>query len=69
VNYRQHWYIGQCWQPTTGGDCGPTTAPVSMFRVVVAITWPDRHCPTGTCGYVTSTLISSASGDPVFKIN
>jgi prepilin-type N-terminal cleavage/methylation domain-containing protein len=69
MDYRQYWYIGQCWQPAAGGDCGSTAAPVAMFRVVVAVTWPDHHCDGGTCGYVTSTLISSASDDPVFKIN
>ncbi len=73
ISYGQNWYIGRCWQPQAGGGCGATQtvglAYVELFRVVVAVTWPERHCASSTCSYVTSTLVSSASGEPVFNAN
>ena len=71
LTYRQNWYLGRCWQPAAGGDCGTAQATgyVEFFRVVVAVTWSERHCPGGTCSFVTSTLVSSASGEPVFNPN
>jgi prepilin-type N-terminal cleavage/methylation domain-containing protein len=71
VSYRQNWYVGRCWQPVAGGACGSTliTGYVPFFRVVVAVTWPERHCPAGACSYVVVTLVSSTSGDPIFGSN
>jgi prepilin-type N-terminal cleavage/methylation domain-containing protein len=71
LTYGQNWYLGTCWQPAGGGDCGTATGAgyVPFFRVVVAVTWSERHCPGGTCSYVTSTLVSSTSGEPVFNPN
>jgi hypothetical protein len=68
VRYSQSWYLGRCWQPPAGGDCGATqpAGAVELVRVVVAVTWPDRHCAAGTCSYVTATLVSGASREPVF---
>ena len=67
--YTQYWYIGMCWQPAAGGDCAATQVPgyVPFFRVVVAVTWPERHCTGGTCSYVTATLVSSESTEPIFN--
>jgi type II secretory pathway pseudopilin PulG len=71
ISYGQNWYVGKCWQPQAGGDCGATqtTGFVEFFRVVVAVAWSERHCPGSTCSYVTSTLVSSASGEPLFNSN
>jgi prepilin-type N-terminal cleavage/methylation domain-containing protein len=71
VAYNQHWYVGKCWQPLNGGDCAPTyvSGYVEFFRVLVAVTWPDRHCASSLCSYVTSTLVSSRSSEPVFNEN
>jgi prepilin-type N-terminal cleavage/methylation domain-containing protein len=65
--FGQNFYVGQCWQPASGGDCGATTAAgsVAFLRVVVAVTW---RCPAGTCSYVTATLIN-ADDDPLFNSN
>ena len=27
VAFAQHWYVGRCWQPDAGGDCGTRTRP------------------------------------------
>jgi prepilin-type N-terminal cleavage/methylation domain-containing protein len=69
VAYGQHWYVGRCWQPTAGGDCVATAGDVGFFRVVVAVTWSEKHCPASACSYVTTTLVSSAASDPVFNSN
>jgi prepilin-type N-terminal cleavage/methylation domain-containing protein len=71
VAYTQHWYLGTCWQAPAGGDCAGTqlTGYVELFRVVVAVTWPDRRCAGSHCTYVTSTLVSGAESEPVFNSN
>jgi type II secretory pathway pseudopilin PulG len=66
VDYRKYWYIGRCWQSTTGGSCDTTPGGAPMYRVVVAVRWPERDCPGGACTYLTSTLVSSETTDPVF---
>ncbi|MBT8224462.1 MAG: Ig domain-containing protein, partial [Dactylosporangium sp.] len=67
LTYNQYWYVGRCWQPPAGGDCGPVqvSGQVEFFRIVVAVTWRDRHCAAGLCSYLTATLASD-DGDPVF---
>lgn len=71
VSYGQNWYVGKCWQPKSGGDCGATqtTGYVEFFRVVVALTWSEKHCVNSACSFVTSTLVSNASSEPVFNSN
>jgi prepilin-type N-terminal cleavage/methylation domain-containing protein len=69
VTYYQNWYVGRCWQPDAGGDCGAATGDVPFFRVVVAVTWSEKHCPNALCSYVTTTLVSSAPRDPLFNAN
>lgn len=68
VSYEQNFYIGTCWQPLAGGACvtSPTTG-VKFFRVVVAVTWPERRCGAVSCSYVSSTLVSGEPGEPVFN--
>jgi len=68
VSYRQYWYVGGCWQPKGGGACTATSGYAAMYRVIVAVTWPDAGCP-GDCHYVTSTLVSSKFPDPLFNVN
>ena len=69
--YNQNWYVGTCWQPTAGLACGTTNTAglVALYRVVVAVTWSDKACAGSKCSYVTSTLISGASSEPVFPAN
>lgn len=69
VDYRQYWYLGQCWQPKGGGTCSTASNYAQMYRLVVAVTWPDRTCTGNRCGYVTSTLISGKHPDPLFNVN
>jgi type II secretory pathway pseudopilin PulG len=68
IPYQQHFFVGTCFQGPEGGECDAigATGDVEFYRVVVAITWPDRHCTGGECAYVASTLVSGASGEPVF---
>ncbi len=71
VRYSQSWYVARCWQPAAGGDCDatPATGDVGFFRVVVAVSWADPHCAGHTCSFVSSTLVSAASADPLFNSN
>jgi prepilin-type N-terminal cleavage/methylation domain-containing protein len=71
VAYGQNWYVGTCWQPDTGGDCtAASNASYAMFyRVVVGVTWTERHCPGSACSYVVVSLVDSSSTDPVFNSN
>jgi prepilin-type N-terminal cleavage/methylation domain-containing protein len=67
ITFGQSFYVGQCWQPGSGGDCVATSATgsVAFLRVVVAVTWT---CRTGACSYVTSTLVNTLT-DPLFNSN
>jgi prepilin-type N-terminal cleavage/methylation domain-containing protein len=69
--YERHFYVGRCWQKRAGGACNPAVSndTVAFFRVVVAVTWRNKGCTSGSCAYVTSTLISSAADEPVFNSN
>jgi prepilin-type N-terminal cleavage/methylation domain-containing protein len=71
ISYGQNWYVGKCWQPPAGGDCGATATSgyVEFFRVVVAVTWSARQCGSSACSYVTSTVVSNAASDPYFDPN
>ena len=79
VEYRQSWYIGKCGRPTPAEDGQPENASracvagqtgsgyTPMYRVVVAVGWAGRFCPT-ECVYVSSSLISSTTQEPMFSI-
>ncbi len=82
IVYNQNWYIGICWQPTGGGACAaapgnttgacgtaPSPGAACYYRVIVAITWNDKRCAASTCSYVSATLISAASSEPLFLAN
>jgi type II secretory pathway pseudopilin PulG len=68
TNYKRYWYVGRCWQLTTGGGCtSDNSRPVPLIRVVVAVTWPGANCATSVCSHVTSELFSANPTDPVFR--
>lgn len=69
-SYRQHWYVGWCWQATGGGTCDTDDSrPVPLLRVIVAVTWSDQDCAERACSFVTATLIAGESDDPIFNIH
>ena len=74
ITYTVNQYLGRCSVRTSGGDdCVPEAglhgaAATSYLRAVVAVTWSGRGCSRTRCGYVTSTLIDTAS-DRTFRIN
>jgi len=35
--------------------------------VVVAVTWPESQCAANVCSYVTSTLVSAVTTDPIYN--
>jgi type II secretory pathway pseudopilin PulG len=79
VDYRQQWFIGKCGRATPDEDAAPEDADrpcqagksggnyTPLYRIVIAVSWTDRMCPTG-CVYVTASLISSKTEEPVFSI-
>ncbi|TQS45396.1 putative Ig domain-containing protein [Cryptosporangium phraense] len=71
IPFKQSWYVGRCWQPLLGGDCGParTALSVEFFRIVTLVTWTGRGCPASGCSQVAATLVSNALAEPVFKVN
>jgi prepilin-type N-terminal cleavage/methylation domain-containing protein len=71
VDFQQNLFVGACWQPAPGGSCTATQGAggVPFFRVVVLIAWSSRLCPSNGCSYVTSTMVSSQAGEPLFNSN
>lgn len=69
ITFRKYWYLGKCWQPSGGGACTTTAGYAEFYRVVVAVTWTEKRCPSATCSYVTSVLVSTGSSEPVFNTN
>jgi prepilin-type N-terminal cleavage/methylation domain-containing protein len=71
LTYTQNWYVGSCWQPLGGGNCGKvnTTGYASFYRVVVAVTWQDKVCPSSNCVFIATTLVSNSGSDPLFDSN
>ncbi|GAA0707900.1 putative Ig domain-containing protein [Dactylosporangium roseum] len=70
TSFERHWLVGACTMPLGGGDCGVAAIadPLRYYRVVVAVTWQNtRACAGGRCSYVTQTLVSASSTDPVFN--
>ena len=72
-------YVGDCASPI--GDSAACTSAnltaaasnptgyVTYVRGVVAVEWPDSRCTSGTCTYVTATLITKSISDPTFNLN
>ena len=71
LTYTQNWYVGSCWQPLGGGNCGKvnTTGYASFYRVVVAVTWQDKVCANSSCVFIATTLVSNSGSDPLFDSN
>ncbi|MFI5953673.1 putative Ig domain-containing protein [Cryptosporangium sp. NPDC051539] len=71
IPFQQNWYVGRCWQPLLGGDCGPakTALSVEFFRIVTLVTWSGGGCPDAGCSQIAATLVSNALTEPVFKVN
>lgn len=59
---------GDCVDPTKVAPPADSTKDLKFFRAVVLVTWPDKNCTTGTCTYVTSTLVARAS-EPTFDVH
>jgi hypothetical protein len=59
--------IGTCTRDASGGACdlaGGHTDPVTLYRVVAAVTWPG--CAAGECPVTATTLMDTAR-DPAFN--
>lgn len=72
TSYQRWWYVGNCWQASTGGPCTVVSAAlqstyVEMYRVVVVITWPSPNCAGGQCQYVSAMLTESDLTDPTWQ--
>jgi len=70
--YQRWWYVGSCWQATTGGDCvvvpsSQRSQYVHMYRIVVVITWPSPNCTDSRCQYVATMLTESTLADPIWE--
>lgn len=69
--FTMNYYVGSCYIPVADSTCTATqpsaTAYLSYLRVVVAVSWPDSHCTSSSCTYLTSTLLND-SPDPKFDI-
>jgi prepilin-type N-terminal cleavage/methylation domain-containing protein len=72
LTFYENFYIGQCFQPLAGGACVKTAALVTdikLFRVVVQVTWSEKHCPNNGCSLIATSLISGVSVEPLFNSN
>ncbi|MEV6847774.1 prepilin-type N-terminal cleavage/methylation domain-containing protein [Actinoplanes sp. NPDC051411] len=70
--YQRWWYVGLCWQRSTGGDCTVVSPAlqatyVPMYRVVVVITWNAPDCGGSKCQYVATMLTESTLDDPTWQ--
>jgi prepilin-type N-terminal cleavage/methylation domain-containing protein len=53
VSYQRDWTVD-------------TTTP-GLLSATVSVRWPERECPDGGCVYKATTLISTATAEPVFE--
>lgn len=73
TEFDRYWFVGSCTMPLGGDSCSLLSLPGTLlpfYRVVVAVTWDnDRACAStgGVCSYVTQTLVSASSTDPIFN--
>lgn len=51
IDYRRGWAL-------------PT--PAALMTATVTVTWRSKGCPSGTCSYSASTLISTSAIEPLF---
>jgi len=45
---------------------GDRAGLVKLLRVTVTVSWTATDCPSDTCRYVTSTLVTPTQDDPTF---
>ncbi|HEY0002332.1 MAG TPA: LamG-like jellyroll fold domain-containing protein [Actinoplanes sp.] len=71
VTFEQNFYVGACWQLASGGACTTTqdSVRVPFFQVLISIVWSNKQCAGARCSYLTSTLVSSQAGEPLFNSN
>jgi prepilin-type N-terminal cleavage/methylation domain-containing protein len=43
-----------------------TTTP-GLLSATVSVAWPERECPAAGCVFTATTLISTATAEPVFE--
>ncbi|GAB3860246.1 hypothetical protein GCM10027610_100860 [Dactylosporangium cerinum] len=83
AGFKRYWFVGSCNMPLGNdltllsadklGVCSLLSLPgilVPFYRVIVAVTWDnDRGCAStgGVCSFVTQTMVSAATADPVFN--
>jgi prepilin-type N-terminal cleavage/methylation domain-containing protein len=77
--FNQFWFVELCYRVSDTADtagqnaaCTSTTGTpgstdIPMYRVIVAVTWPDRLCDANTCSYITYSLIGQKTEEPVFN--
>jgi prepilin-type N-terminal cleavage/methylation domain-containing protein len=68
TSFRRYYYVGSCGQNraltnTTGLDCAAAAGSAQLARLVVAVAWTGRECPT-RCVYAEAGLFSVAVTDP-----
>ncbi len=77
VDYSVSYLVGTCRrvssddqasQNCTNGSDSPDVSYVRYVRVVVAVTWPDASCDSGTCYRIGATLLNG-DADPMFNFN
>jgi prepilin-type N-terminal cleavage/methylation domain-containing protein len=71
LNFTQNIYIGTCYlTPNTSnaptGACTRTGTQATV-RIVVAVAWTGK-CPSGTCLYLSDSLVPQAVSDVVFNL-
>jgi len=67
ISYTVRTVIGTCTRDAAGGACDLATGhtdPVTLHRVVAAVTWPG--CTAGECPVTATTLVDTAT-DPKFN--
>jgi prepilin-type N-terminal cleavage/methylation domain-containing protein len=72
LTFYENFYIGQCFQPLDGGACVKAAAQVTdikLYRIVVQVTWSEKHCPNNGCSLIATSLISGVSIEPLFNSN
>ena len=68
VTYSVNTYLGSCTIATGASTCVASGSGIGYLRAVVAVTWSGRGCSSGSCTYLSATLVN-ADPDPVFNTN
>lgn len=74
INYTVNTYVGSCIRLSGSTACtkGALSAvganDVGFYRIITAVTWTNKVCPSSTCTYVSAELLNTSS-DPIFNLN